>query len=200
MQIALTFRNNSWNVKRRLLHTRGSGMCYITRGSLRVDISNISDGGCLIFLYTDATDAHWKVMYRTLLARRKWNSEGWLCVFLNTDFADSADAHWKVMYRTLLVWLSGLLLLYPIEYTYAGLHLRGATRATCGTLRFQWRRTWRIVAALPYWIYVRWFAFARSHTLQATCGTLRFQCGPTLLYRKKAVLFGHGLCCLCRNF
>ena len=123
MQIALTFRNNSWNVKRRLLHTRGSGMCYITRGSLRVDISNISDDGCLIFL--------------------------------NTDFADSADAHWKVMYRTLLVWLSGLLLLYPIEYTYAGLHLRGATRATCGTLRFQWRRTWRIIAALPYWIYVQ---------------------------------------------
>ena len=166
MQITLTFRNNSWNVKRRLLHTRGSGMCYITRGSLRVDISNISDDGCLIFLNTDFADAHWKVMYCTLLARRKWNYEGWLCVFLNTDFADSADAHWKVMYRTLLATCGsadycystllnirtlvcicaepreqravhcvfnedepgGLLLLYPIEYTYS------------------------------------WFAFARSHT------------------------------------
>ena len=126
MQIALTFRNNSWNVKRRLLHTRGSGMCYITRGSLRVDISNISDDGCLIFLYTDATDAHWKVMYRTLLARRKWNSEGWLCVFLNTDFADSADAHWKVMYRTLLAvalrkWNSEeLLFVCFFEYGFCG--------------------------------------------------------------------------------
>ena len=68
MQIALTLRNNSWNVKRRLLHRRGSGMCYITRGPLRVVISNISDGGCLIFLNTDFADAHWKVMYCTLLA------------------------------------------------------------------------------------------------------------------------------------
>ena len=31
MQIALTFRNNLWNVKRRVLHKRGSAMCYITR-------------------------------------------------------------------------------------------------------------------------------------------------------------------------
>ncbi|MGM9696223.1 MAG: hypothetical protein ACI3X8_05055, partial [Alloprevotella sp.] len=35
-QIALTFRNNPRNVKRRVLHTRGVAMCYITRpGSLR---------------------------------------------------------------------------------------------------------------------------------------------------------------------
>ena len=135
MQIALTFRNNSWNVKRRLLHRRGSGMCYITRGSLRVDISNISDDGCLIFL--------------------------------NTDFADSADAHWKVMYRTLLATCGSADYCCStlLNIRTAGLHLRGATRATCGTLRFQWRRTRRIIAALPYWIYVRWFAFARSHTL-----------------------------------
>ena len=31
MQIALTFRNNLWNVKRRVLHTLGSAMYYITR-------------------------------------------------------------------------------------------------------------------------------------------------------------------------
>ena len=36
MQIALTFRNNLWNVKRRVLHKRASAMCYITRaGALR---------------------------------------------------------------------------------------------------------------------------------------------------------------------
>ena len=130
MQIALTFRNNSWNVKRRLLHTRGSGMCYITRGSLRVVISHISDDGCLIFLNTDFADAHWKVMYCTLLARRKWNSEGWLFVFLNTDFADSADAHWKVMYRTLLATCGSADYCYSslLNICTAGLHLRGATR------------------------------------------------------------------------
>ena len=32
-------------------------MCYITRGPLRVDISNISDDGCLIFLNTDFADS-----------------------------------------------------------------------------------------------------------------------------------------------
>ena len=170
MQIALTFRNNSWNVKRRLLHTRGSGMCYITRGSLRVDISNISDDGCLIFLNTDFADAHWKVMYRTLLATcgsaemKLWRVtfrffEHGFCGFCGCSLKGN------VPHVARNVWLSGLLLLYPIEYTYASLHLRGATRATCGTLRFQWRRTRWIIAALPYWIYVRWFAFARSHTL-----------------------------------
>ena len=34
MQIALTFRNNLRNVKRRVLHTRGLRMCYITRPRL----------------------------------------------------------------------------------------------------------------------------------------------------------------------
>ena len=40
MQIVLTFRNNLRNVKRRVLHTRGSAMYYITRlGSLRSLVS-----------------------------------------------------------------------------------------------------------------------------------------------------------------
>ena len=34
MQIALTFHNNLRNVKRRVLHTRGFRMCYITRPRL----------------------------------------------------------------------------------------------------------------------------------------------------------------------
>ena len=34
MQIALTFRNNLWNVKRRVLHTRGFAMYYITRAEV----------------------------------------------------------------------------------------------------------------------------------------------------------------------
>ena len=34
MQIALTFRNSLRNVKRRVLHTPGSRMCYITRLAL----------------------------------------------------------------------------------------------------------------------------------------------------------------------
>ena len=170
MQIALTFRNNSWNVKRRLLHTRGSGMCYITRGSLRVDISNISDDGCLIFLNTDfadSADAHWKVMYRTLLATCG-SADYCYSTLLNIRTLVCICAEPREQRAVHCVFNEdepgGLLLLYPIEYTYS------------------------------------WFAFARSHTLQATCGTLRFQCGPTLLYKTKAVLFGHGLCCLCRNF
>ena len=36
MQTHLTFRNNLRNVKRRVLHTRGSAMCYITRDIARV--------------------------------------------------------------------------------------------------------------------------------------------------------------------
>ena len=40
MQIVLTFRNSLRNVKRRLLHTRASAMCYITRRVLLIPNPN----------------------------------------------------------------------------------------------------------------------------------------------------------------
>ena len=39
MQIVLTFRNNPSNVKRRVLHTRGFAMCYITKRALLISNS-----------------------------------------------------------------------------------------------------------------------------------------------------------------
>ena len=39
MQIALTFRNSLSNIKRRVLHTRASAMCYITRRFPKVGFS-----------------------------------------------------------------------------------------------------------------------------------------------------------------
>ena len=41
MQIYLTYRNSLRNVKRRVLHTRGFAMCYITRHALAVQISRV---------------------------------------------------------------------------------------------------------------------------------------------------------------
>ena len=42
IQIALTFRNSPRNVKRRVLHKRASGMCYITRRFNESTIPNVS--------------------------------------------------------------------------------------------------------------------------------------------------------------
>ena len=51
MQIALTFRNTLRNVKRRVLHTRASAMCYITRHNVAVAFAahNVADDGNPIY-------------------------------------------------------------------------------------------------------------------------------------------------------
>ena len=159
MQIALTFRNNSWNVKRRLLHTRGSGMCYITRGPLRVVIPHISDGGCLIFLNTDfadSADAHWKVMYRTLLATCG-SADYCYSTLLNIRTLVCICAEPREQRAVHCVFNEdepgGLLLLYPIEYTYS------------------------------------WFAFARSHTPSSNVRYIAFSMWAYAVVQNKGRAF-----------
>ena len=79
MQIALTFRNNLRNVKRRVLHTRGFRMCYITRPRLGRAATHLG----LVLVVNTTMDGYcnkYPLLIKTTRQQFLWDADGCCCL------------------------------------------------------------------------------------------------------------------------